>query len=411
MQIYLAVKPSPLYDNNHYHEECLRCNSCGLNLTGPNQKRARRFKNQILCDLHFADVALMECSDFMQQLRAFKPQSLGCAVARRKSSTTLIFPLPPQACSGISMLKRSGPRKSNGASGASGPKRGSKIGPKIRRIIGPSGPKRPGIDSRIGPITERIGPKKGKIEERSGPSMGAKNGPRSGPPIKSNGAKIRENIGPNKPNIGAKRGPISRSNGNKGASGVNKGRSTDNIGASGARNGANSGPSGPAPNKSKGARSKGPNAPKIGAKKDNKRGPNSKRMGPKIGNNGARGANMGPKTGANPGTNKRSRGNKRGPITPRIGREGLELSEDLELVRVVLEGVVVQVLKLTATGVKRVLESGQVEVITVESITKEGVLVALTLEQEVRVKVLEPVRVLDLIEEVQEAKCLPKDLR
>jgi len=59
-----------------------------------------RFKNQILCDLHFADVALMECSDFMQQLRSFKPQSLGCAVARRKSSTTLIFPLPPQACSG-----------------------------------------------------------------------------------------------------------------------------------------------------------------------------------------------------------------------------------------------------------------------------------------------------------------------
>lgn len=97
-------EPSPLYDNNHYHEECLRCNSCGLNLTGPNQKRARRFKNQILCDLHFADVALMECSDFMQQLRSFKPQSLGCAVARRKSSTTLIFPLPPQACSGMLFL-------------------------------------------------------------------------------------------------------------------------------------------------------------------------------------------------------------------------------------------------------------------------------------------------------------------
>ncbi|XP_061400854.1 uncharacterized protein LOC133336590, partial [Musca vetustissima] len=93
------TEPSPLYDNNHYHEECLRCNSCGLNLTGRNQKRARRFKNHILCDLHFADVALMECSDFMQQLRSFKPQSLGCAVARRKSSTTLIFPLPPQACS------------------------------------------------------------------------------------------------------------------------------------------------------------------------------------------------------------------------------------------------------------------------------------------------------------------------
>ena len=116
-------EPSPLYDNHHYHEECLRCNSCAINLTGVNQKRARRFKNQILCDLHFAgndgskiilpekntwdswkhfsaDVALMECSDFMQQLRSFKPQSLGSIVARRKSSTTLIFPLPPQACSG-----------------------------------------------------------------------------------------------------------------------------------------------------------------------------------------------------------------------------------------------------------------------------------------------------------------------
>ena len=59
----------------------------------------------ILCDLHFADMALMESSDFMQQLRSFKPQSLGCAVARRKSSTTMIFPLPPQACLGINFFK------------------------------------------------------------------------------------------------------------------------------------------------------------------------------------------------------------------------------------------------------------------------------------------------------------------
>ena len=101
---YLVSETPSLYENNHYHEECLKCNSCGMNLSGANQKRARRFKNQILCDLHFADMALMESSDFMQQLRNFKPQSLGCAVARRKSSTTLIFPLPPQACSGILTL-------------------------------------------------------------------------------------------------------------------------------------------------------------------------------------------------------------------------------------------------------------------------------------------------------------------
>lgn len=50
---YLSEQ-SLLYDNNMYHEECLRCNACAINLTGVNQKRARRFKNQILCDLHFA---------------------------------------------------------------------------------------------------------------------------------------------------------------------------------------------------------------------------------------------------------------------------------------------------------------------------------------------------------------------
>lgn len=108
--VFPIKEPSSIYDNNVYHEECLRCNACGVNLTGPNQKRARRFKNQIFCDLHFADVALMESSDFMQQLRAFKPQSLGCAVARRKSSTTLIFPLPPQACSGESRSLSPPPR-------------------------------------------------------------------------------------------------------------------------------------------------------------------------------------------------------------------------------------------------------------------------------------------------------------
>lgn len=56
---------------------------------------------------------MMECSDFMQQLRSFKPQSLGSIVARRKSSTTLIFPLPPQACSGKWILFLNKPLRSN----------------------------------------------------------------------------------------------------------------------------------------------------------------------------------------------------------------------------------------------------------------------------------------------------------
>lgn len=37
---------------------------------------------------------------FLTKLREFKPQSLGCLEARRKSSSTLIFPSPPQACTG-----------------------------------------------------------------------------------------------------------------------------------------------------------------------------------------------------------------------------------------------------------------------------------------------------------------------
>ncbi|CAB4059158.1 Signal-induced proliferation-associated 1-like protein 1,Rap1 GTPase-activating protein 2,Rap1 GTPase-activating protein 1,GTPase-activating protein DDB_G0291510 [Lepeophtheirus salmonis] len=49
-------------------------------------------KNQVLCDLHFADMALVESSDFMQQLRNFKPQSLGCAVARRKKFDDAYIP-------------------------------------------------------------------------------------------------------------------------------------------------------------------------------------------------------------------------------------------------------------------------------------------------------------------------------
>jgi hypothetical protein len=53
------IEQSLLYDNNMYHEECLRCNACAINLTGVNQKRARRFKNQILCDLHFAGLNII----------------------------------------------------------------------------------------------------------------------------------------------------------------------------------------------------------------------------------------------------------------------------------------------------------------------------------------------------------------
>lgn len=86
-------------ERGFYHEECLRCDTCGLTLTGANILKAKRCLNKFLCDLHYADVISMaEGADFLKTLREFKGQSLGYAVARRKSSTTLVFPLPPQAC-------------------------------------------------------------------------------------------------------------------------------------------------------------------------------------------------------------------------------------------------------------------------------------------------------------------------
>jgi len=38
---FIITEQSSLYDNNHYHEECLRCNSCGINLSGTNQVSTR----------------------------------------------------------------------------------------------------------------------------------------------------------------------------------------------------------------------------------------------------------------------------------------------------------------------------------------------------------------------------------
>ncbi|XP_055930652.1 uncharacterized protein LOC129960928 isoform X3 [Argiope bruennichi] len=84
-----------------YHEDCLVCNTCGLRLAGSHISRARRFQNKIYCSLHYADVSGLSSGDeFMQKLRDYKRQSLGCAEARRKSSTTLQFPIPVQACPG-----------------------------------------------------------------------------------------------------------------------------------------------------------------------------------------------------------------------------------------------------------------------------------------------------------------------
>lgn len=65
---------------------------------------AKRLTNKIYCVLHFGDVTGSFGSpgeDFICKLRDFKRQSLGCAEARRKSSTTLSFAVPVQACPGM----------------------------------------------------------------------------------------------------------------------------------------------------------------------------------------------------------------------------------------------------------------------------------------------------------------------
>lgn len=105
-----GVRVSPdgsSYTNNLYHEDCLVCANCSIRLKAPNTDSsdpARRHGNRIYCSLHFADVTGLGSSgeEFMNKLRDFKRQSLGCAEARRKSSTTLSFPIPVQACPGSS---------------------------------------------------------------------------------------------------------------------------------------------------------------------------------------------------------------------------------------------------------------------------------------------------------------------
>ncbi|XP_054722058.1 uncharacterized protein LOC129231720 [Uloborus diversus] len=98
----LAISvPKTTVVGSTYHEDCLVCSTCGLRLSGSNIQRARRFKDSIYCSLHYADVSGLSSGDeFMQKLRDYKRQSLGCAEARRKSSTTLQFPVPVQACPG-----------------------------------------------------------------------------------------------------------------------------------------------------------------------------------------------------------------------------------------------------------------------------------------------------------------------
>lgn len=78
------------------------CAICSTRLKPDTPDSAKRHGNRIYCPLHYADVTGIGSGgeEFMNKLRDFKRQSLGCAEARRKSSTTLSFPVPVQACPG-----------------------------------------------------------------------------------------------------------------------------------------------------------------------------------------------------------------------------------------------------------------------------------------------------------------------
>lgn len=97
-----GIGPNATNANDIFHEDCLCCSICMTRLKQGNGS-AKRLTNKIYCVLHFGDVTGSFGSpgeDFICKLRDFKRQSLGCAEARRKSSTTLSFAVPVQACPG-----------------------------------------------------------------------------------------------------------------------------------------------------------------------------------------------------------------------------------------------------------------------------------------------------------------------
>ncbi|XP_023212979.1 uncharacterized protein LOC111615743 [Centruroides sculpturatus] len=81
-----------------YHRRCLACAVCGLRPAG---EAARRLGKEVYCRAHYVDVTGRTTgAELAEKLREFKRQSLGCAEARRKSSSSLHFPLPVHACAG-----------------------------------------------------------------------------------------------------------------------------------------------------------------------------------------------------------------------------------------------------------------------------------------------------------------------
>ena len=97
-----GIGPTQSIFTDIFHEDCLHCSVCMSRLKQGNGS-AKRVGNKIYCVLHFGDVTGSFSSpgeDYINKLRDFKRQSLGCAEARRKSSTTLSFAVPVQACPG-----------------------------------------------------------------------------------------------------------------------------------------------------------------------------------------------------------------------------------------------------------------------------------------------------------------------
>ncbi|XP_014664555.1 PREDICTED: uncharacterized protein LOC106806909 [Priapulus caudatus] len=88
-----------------FHANCFKCSSCSLSLLDGHGKQVagtNQYNGRLFCEQHHAEIMLMlENGDFLHQLREFKNKALGFLAARRKSSTSLQFPTPNEACPGM----------------------------------------------------------------------------------------------------------------------------------------------------------------------------------------------------------------------------------------------------------------------------------------------------------------------
>lgn len=87
------------HHHSHHHQTYQEQEQQQQQQSSPNSNNNNQTAND-QPDNHCSSSLIHDSEVFLTKLREFKPQSLGCLEARRKSSSTLIFPSPQQACMG-----------------------------------------------------------------------------------------------------------------------------------------------------------------------------------------------------------------------------------------------------------------------------------------------------------------------